>query len=35
LLTVNLLDEQRMPPSVSWLGLSQVMQMGNLPLIGE
>jgi hypothetical protein len=34
LLTVNLLDEQRMPPSVSWLGLSQVMQMGNLPLIG-
>jgi hypothetical protein len=34
LLTVNLLDEQRMPPSVSWLGLSQVVQMGNLPLIG-
>lgn len=33
LLTVNLLDEQRMPPSVSWLGLSQVMQMGNLPLM--
>jgi phosphoglycolate phosphatase-like HAD superfamily hydrolase len=34
LLTVNLLDERRMPPAVSWLGLSQVMQMGNLPLIG-
>jgi phosphoglycolate phosphatase-like HAD superfamily hydrolase len=34
LLTVNLLDERRVPSSVSWLGLSQVMQMGNLPLTG-
>ncbi len=35
LLTVNLLDEQRMPSAISWLGLSQVMQMGNFPLLGE
>jgi len=27
LLTVNLLDQQRFPPAVCWLGLSQVMQM--------
>jgi phosphoglycolate phosphatase-like HAD superfamily hydrolase len=34
LLTINLLDEQRIPTSVGWLGLSQVVQMGNLALIG-
>ncbi|QBD77931.1 HAD family hydrolase [Ktedonosporobacter rubrisoli] len=34
LLTVNLLDEKRMPASVSWLGLSQVMEMANLASIG-
>ena len=30
LLTVNLLDAGRRPASVCWLGLTQVMQMGNL-----
>ena len=34
LLTVNLLDQQRIPTIVSWLGLSQAMQMGNLAKIG-
>ncbi len=29
LLTVNLLDEQRFPPAISWLGLSFAVQMGN------
>jgi len=28
LLTINLLDQERMPPVISWLGLSQVMEMG-------
>jgi Predicted phosphatases len=32
LLTVNLLDVQKRPASICWLGLAQVMQMGNLPL---
>jgi Phosphotransferase enzyme family len=35
LLTINLLDDERIPTAISWLGLSQVMQMGNLSLIGE
>ncbi len=35
LLTVNLLDEKRMPPAVSWLGLSQAMEMGNLSILGD
>lgn len=34
LLTINLLDTRRVPASICWLGLSQVMQMGNSPLIG-
>ncbi len=29
LLTVNLLDAQRMPAAITWLGLSQAIQMGN------
>ena len=29
LLTVNLLDGERMPPSISWLGLSLAVQTGN------
>ena len=29
LLTINLLDEERIPASTSWLGLSQAVQMGN------
>ncbi len=29
LLTVNLLDEQRIPAAISWLGLSQAVQLGN------
>ncbi len=29
LLTINLLDEQRLPSSISWLGLSLAVQMGN------
>ncbi|GAC1386227.1 MAG: hypothetical protein NVS4B7_12520 [Ktedonobacteraceae bacterium] len=35
LLTVNLLDERRMPAEISWLGLLQVMQMGHLAILGE
>ncbi len=29
LLTVNLLDEQRIPVAINWLGLSQAVQLGN------
>jgi phosphoglycolate phosphatase-like HAD superfamily hydrolase len=29
LLTINLLDEQRIPPAISWLGLLLAVQMGN------
>jgi phosphoglycolate phosphatase-like HAD superfamily hydrolase len=29
LLTINLIDRERMPPTVSWLGLLQAVQMGN------
>jgi phosphoglycolate phosphatase-like HAD superfamily hydrolase len=29
LLTINLLDEERIPASIGWLGLSQAVQMGN------
>jgi len=29
LLTINLLDEERLPPSIGWLGLAQGVQMGN------
>jgi hypothetical protein len=29
LLTINLLDKDRMPPSISWLGLSLAVQTGN------
>jgi hypothetical protein len=29
LLTINLLDEERIPASTGWLGLSQAVQMGN------
>ena len=35
LLTMNLLDSERIPTTIGWLGLSQVMQMGNFPLFGE
>lgn len=34
LLTINLLDRQRIPSPICWLGLSQVMQMGAL-FLGE
>ncbi len=34
LLTINLLDRQRIPPAICWLGLSQAMQMGSL-FLGE
>ena len=34
LLTINLLDRQRIPPTICWLGLSQAMQMGSL-FLGE
>lgn len=34
LLTINLLDRQRIPSTICWLGLSQVMQMGSL-FLGE
>jgi len=29
LLTINLLDTQRMPPSITWLGLLLAVQTGN------
>jgi hypothetical protein len=29
LLTINLLDEQRVPAAISWLGLLLAVQMGN------
>ena len=29
LLTINLLDEERMPPPISWLGLLLAVQLGN------
>ncbi len=35
LLTINLLDQQRLPPAVSWLGFSQVIQMATYTLEGE
>lgn len=35
LLTVNLLDEQRIPPAIAWLGLSLAVEMGNWIAIGE
>jgi len=28
LLTINLLDEKRLPPAVCWLGLAQAIEMG-------
>ena len=34
LLTVKLFDEARMPAAISWLGLSQVLEMGNLAILG-
>ncbi len=34
LLTVNLLDEQRIPPIITWLALSLAVEMGNLAGIG-
>jgi phosphoglycolate phosphatase-like HAD superfamily hydrolase len=34
LLTVNLLDDQRMPPMITWLALSLAVEMGNLAGIG-
>ena len=35
LLTINLLDAQRIPPSVCWLGLSLAMEMSNLAILGD
>lgn len=35
LLTVNLLDRAKRPAAIGWLGLAQVMQMGNLNLLEE
>ncbi len=29
LLTMNLLDEKRLPPAICWLGLAQAVEMGN------
>ncbi len=29
LLTINLIDGERLPPTVSWLGLSLAVQIGN------
>jgi hypothetical protein len=29
LLTMNLLDEKRLPPALCWLGLAQAVEMGN------
>ena len=29
LLTINLLDETRYPPAITWLGLAHAVQMGN------
>src|SRR5439155_13763906 len=34
LLTINLLDRERMPAAISWLGLTQVIEMGNLAIPG-
>ncbi|MFL5695595.1 MAG: HAD family hydrolase [Ktedonobacteraceae bacterium] len=34
LLTINLLDRERMPAAISWLGLTQVIEMGNLSIPG-
>ena len=34
LLTINLLDTERVPAVICWLGLSQVMQMANLAIRG-
>ncbi len=34
LLTVNLLDSEKRSAAICWLGLTQVMQMGNFPLSG-
>ena len=34
LLTVNLLDSEKRSAAICWLGLTQVMQMGNYPLTG-
>ena len=33
LLTVNLLDREKRPAEICWLGLSQVVQMGNFSLV--
>ncbi len=35
LLTINLLNEQRIPPAVCWLGLSLAMEMSNLSILGD
>ncbi len=35
LLTINLLDTQRIPPAVCWLGLSLVMEMSSLAILGD
>jgi hypothetical protein len=35
LLTVNLLDERRIPPAIAWLGLSLAVEMGNWIAVGE
>jgi phosphoglycolate phosphatase-like HAD superfamily hydrolase len=35
LLTVNLLDREKRSAALGWLGLSQVMQMGNLAVLKE
>jgi phosphoglycolate phosphatase-like HAD superfamily hydrolase len=35
LLTINLLDAQRIPPAVCWLGLSLAMEMSNLSILGD
>ncbi len=35
LLTINLLDGQRIPPAISWLGLAHAVQLGQEPVLEE
>lgn len=35
LLTINLLEKERVPTAISWLGFTQALQMGSLALLGE
>jgi phosphoglycolate phosphatase-like HAD superfamily hydrolase len=35
LLTINLLDAQRIPPAITWLGLTHAVQLGQEPLMSK